>query len=410
MMQVAIETMLNQKIGLDANSIGSRTIARAIERRCAACGLSDRAAYLYRVQTSPQELEALIESVVVPETWFFRDKEPFVYLSKYVTTRSKATAPVLRVLSAPCSTGEEPYSIAMTLFDAGLTAKQFAIDALDISQQALLKAKQGIYSVRAFRGGDGLKTKQRYFQEVTNGFEVRSFVRDTVTFKQANVLTPGLLAQGKYDVIFCRNLLIYLDREARDRLIQALDRALVPAGLLFVGAAETMQIPPQYTAVPHKAAFAYRKASSNVTPANPLAPSTARKLNNVIAATAPTTLALNQPHAASELDRAKECANRGQLNEAAQHCEAYVRQHRTDANAYLLLGEIYQGLNQLDPAEQAYQKAIYLNPHGFEALIHLSLLKEQKGDFSGSDLLRQRVQRLLATQNNSLERDSGNGK
>lgn len=405
--------MLKQKIGLDANSIGSRTIARAVERRSVACGLSDRAAYWERVQTSPQELVALIESVVVPETWFFRDKEPFVYLSHYVTTeRSKATAPILRVLSVPCSTGEEPYSIAMTLFDAGLTAKQFSIDAMDISQQALLKAKQAIYSRRAFRGGDGLNTKQRYFQEVTNGFEVRSFVRDTVTFKQANVLDPGLLAQGKYHVIFCRNLLIYLDPDARDRLLQSLDRALAPAGLLIVGAAETMQIPTQhYTAVPHRSAFAYRKAShSDVMPVNPVAPSASPNYNNVVAATAPTTLNSKPQIAASDLERAKDYANRGQLIEAAQHCEAYVRQHRTDANAYLLLGEIYQGLDRLDPAEQAYQKAIYLNPQGFEALVHLSLLKEQKGDFSASYLLRQRLQRLITTQSNSFQRDSGDGK
>ena len=409
-MQVAIETMLKQKIGLDANSIGSRTIARAVERRCVACGLSDRAAYLNRVQTSPQELEALIESVVVPETWFFRDKEPFVYLSQYVTTRTRAT-PILRVLSAPCSTGEEPYSIAMTLLDAGLTVQQFSIDAFDISQQALSKGKQAIYSKRAFRGGDGLSTKKQYFQEVVNGFEVRSFVRDTVNFKQANVLEPGLLAQGKYNVIFCRNLLIYLDREARDRLIQSLDRALVPSGLLFVGAAETMQIPTQnYTAVPHGSAFAYRKASSDLKPVTTIAPSTTRQTNKVVATTALVANARTQIATISDLDRAKEYANRGQLSEAAQYCEAYVRQHRTDASAYLLLGEIYQGLDRLDTAEQAYQKAIYLNPQGFEALVHLSLLKEQKGDLLGSDLLRQRVQRLLATQNNSFERDSGSRK
>lgn len=409
MTQLAIETLLKQKIGLEASSIGG-TVARAIERRCAACGLRDRAAYWNHLQTSPQELEALIESVVVPETWFFRDKEPFVYLQQYVTTeRLKATMPkVLRVLSVPCSTGEEPYSIAMTLFEAGLSAAQFAIDAMDISQQALLKAKQAIYSKRSFRGGDGLETKKRYFQEVTNGYEVRSFVRDTIAFKQANILDPGLLAPSRYHVIFCRNLLIYLDRNARDRALQALDRALAPAGLLFVGAAETMQISTQnYTAVPHASAFAYCKASRPAATASaPVAPKTSLALNKPFLALPER----RQQSATSDLDRAKECANRGQLLEAAQYCEAYVDRHRTDANAYLLLGEIYQGLDRLDRAEQAYQKAIYLNPHSFEALVHLSLLKEQKGDRFGSDLLKRRVQRLVAMQANSLNRTASDEK
>lgn len=82
MVQAAIETILRQKIGLDASSIGSRTIALAVEKRRLACGLSDLTSYLYRLQTKEQELEELIETVVVPETWFFRDKEPFVYLSQ----------------------------------------------------------------------------------------------------------------------------------------------------------------------------------------------------------------------------------------------------------------------------------------------------------------------------------------
>ncbi len=78
MVQAAIEALLRHKIGLDANSIGSRTIARAVEQRQIACGLPDRAAYLHHLQTVAKELEELIETVVVPETSFFRDTEPFV--------------------------------------------------------------------------------------------------------------------------------------------------------------------------------------------------------------------------------------------------------------------------------------------------------------------------------------------
>lgn len=404
MVQATIEAILRQKIGLDANSIGSRTIARAVEKRRLACGLPDQASYLHRLQTSAQELEDLIETVVVPETWFFRDQEPFVYLSKYVTTEwLKVNSRILRILSVPCSTGEEPLSIAMTLLDAGLTSKQFSIDAVDISKRALLKAKQAVYSERCFRGG-GIQAKPRYFTPVAGGYEVRPFLRDTVKFIQGNILQPGFLTTGKYDVIFCRNLLIYLDYAARLQVVEALDRALAPSGLFFVGAAETTQITAKHlTFVRHPFAFAYRKENRTESNIKPL-------IAQLATTSTPETKSSlkeqpSQPirsSTTSKLEIAKQLADRGQLNEAATLCESYVSTNRTNAQAYILLGEVYQGLDRLELAEQSYQKAIYLNPHTIEALIHLALLKEQRGDGAGSEILRQRVQRLLTIENQNV--------
>ena len=406
MVQAAIEAMLRQKIGLDANSIGSRTIARAVEQRRVACGLRDHSSYFQHLQTSAQELEELIETVVVPETWFFRDKEPFVYLSQYVTSQwLKANFSILRVLSVPCSTGEEPYSIAMTLLDSGLTPNQFCIDAVDISKRALLKAKQALYSKRAFRGSD-IGAKLRYFEQVADSYQVRPIVRDTVKFIQENLLKPGFLAEGKYQIIFCRNLLIYLDHAAREQVIQALDRALAPSGLFFVGAAETAQITAKkYTSIRHPFAFAYCKENQvpNVKPLV-IAP---RAIINTPDFKPPTF----QPPptiraASSQLEIAKQLADRGQLIEAAKLCESYLSANRTHAEAYILLGEIYQGLDRIEQAEQSFSKAIYLNPHAMDALIGLALLKEQRGDRAGAEILRQRIQRLLRIQNRGLNNGS----
>lgn len=390
MVQDAIESLLRQTIGLDADSIGSRTISHAVEHRRTNCGLPDRATYFLHLQTSPQELENLIETVVVPETWFFRDREPFVYLSQFVPQwRIAHPKRVLRVLSAPCSTGEEPYSIAITLLNTGLTPAQFHIDAVDISKRALLKATQGVYRKSSFRGGN-LPEQSRYFQPVANGQEIRPFVRDTVTFRLGNLLNSGLLSQEAYHVIFCRNLLIYLDRDSRNRLIQTLDHALAPSGLLFVGAPETSQVTAQhFEPIRHPFAFGYQKQTRIVerplsiahpTPEIPVSPS---------APSAPI----------SDLETAKQLADRGQLTLAIVACQSYLRRHPTDAQAYVLLGEIHQGLNHSEQAEQAFQKAIYLNPNAYEAMTHLALLKEQKGDRAGATLLKQRIQRLLNTQN-----------
>ncbi len=386
MAQDAIETLLRQRIGLDADSIGSRTITHAVEQRRLSCGLPDRAAYFLHLQTSPQELETLIETVVVPETWFFRDREPFVYLSQFVTQwRVAYPKRVLQVLSAPCSTGEEPYSIAITLLNTGLTSAQFHIDAVDISKRALLKATQGIYRKTSFRGG-GLPEQSRYFQPIANGQEIRPFVRDTTTFRQGNLLAPGLLSQEAYHVIFCRNLLIYLDRDSRNQLIQTLDHALAPSGLLFVGAPETSQVTAQHFAsIRHPFAFGYQKQTRAVDRPLPIAHPVLK-----------TPIPLSAP--SLELGTAKQLADQGHLTQAIAACQSYLKAHPTDAQAYVLLGEILQGLNHSEQAERAFQKAIYLNPNAYEAMTHLALLKEQKGDRAGAALLKQRIQRLLNTQ------------
>lgn len=381
MAQTTIETMLRQKIGLDASSIGSNAIAYAIEQRRSQCGLPDLQDYCDRLKHSPEEFNALIETVVVPETWFFRDREPFSYLKQWIKTEWKPNT-TLRVLSAPCSTGEEAYSIAITLLESGLAAEQFHIDALDISQVALGKAKNAIYSKRSFRGGTAIDPA--YFEAIGDRYQVRSHIRKTVQFVSANLLESNL-SQQHYHVVFCRNLLIYLDQTARSHVMRLLDRALITPGLLFLGSAETSQIlHHHYQAIAHPAAFVYRKIEPIPVLSPPL------KIPVIKPFPKPTpTLSL------SKLEQAKQFLDRGQLLEAAKLCEAHLLLDRTDANAYLLLGKIYQELDRPEQAEQAFQKATYLNPKFYAALIELALLKEQQGDFATATILKARVQRLL---------------
>ncbi|MBD2027023.1 protein-glutamate O-methyltransferase CheR [Leptolyngbya sp. FACHB-711] len=472
MVQNTIEALLRQKLGLDANSVGSRIIERAVEQRQIACQLPDRVAYLALVQSSPQELNQLIEAVVVPETWFFRDREPFQYLRQFVQEKYvkekyenvqfgvKSIDPdaVLHILSVPCSTGEEPYSIAMTLLDSGLTPAQFRIDAVDVSQQALIKARAGIYRKKSFRGG-AIQNLEHYFQVRPEGFaegyEVRPIVRESVNFIQGNVLEPRFLLGKQYHAIFCRNLLIYLDEAARHQVIESLDRALLPLGLLFLGSAETGQMANRnYQSIDHPFAFAYQKVflpnlqttsgttfrttsrtalDADAAPPNATAaallkrkestkanysklrlsspwlkqtavqsPAQSRDSGNSSSAPKSTLAKLNpvnprpafvQPFPAP-LETARQLADRGQLTQAAQLCESYVRANSAQPIAYLLLGEIYQGLNQPKQAERCFQKAIYLNPNAYEALVHLALLKEQQGNWVEAQRLKRRAQRL----------------
>src|SRR5580765_8903571 len=145
-----IEKMLREKMGLNAASIGSGSIQRVIRLRMKGLGISDATAYRELLTRSRAEWNELVEAVVVTETWFFRDPEAF----SVVVEAARAAAPgtTLRVLTIPCSSGEEPYSLAIALRDADVPAERVRIDAVDISSRALARAKSGTYSKNSFRG------------------------------------------------------------------------------------------------------------------------------------------------------------------------------------------------------------------------------------------------------------------
>ncbi|MBD5656911.1 MAG: methyltransferase, partial [Candidatus Eremiobacteraeota bacterium] len=145
---------LKQTMGLDVAAIGRSTIEHAVRRRMAARSLEDVGAYERCLHSSERELQALIEAAVVPETWFFRDAEAFAEMARAVEVFSLRVDPgvTIRLLSLPCSTGEEPYSMAMTLLQSGFSVSRFRIDAIDISEQVLVRAEAAVYGKNSFRG------------------------------------------------------------------------------------------------------------------------------------------------------------------------------------------------------------------------------------------------------------------
>ncbi len=400
MTEAKIEALLKDKIGLAANTIGSYKIAKAVEKRKLACNFPDSQTYLQRLQISKDELEELIELVVIPETWFFRDRKPFTFLEHYIRSEwwTNRNNNVLRLLSIPCSSGEEPYSIAMLLLNSGLTPDKFRIDAVDISKKALLRATNAVYNKNSFRGED-MPERERYFQQTADGYELSKFVRNTVNFIHGNLLEPFFLANKKYNIVFCRNLLIYFDSSTCSQAIDILERILTPKGLLFVGSAETGRIPTnRFVSVRYPFSFAYQKVADqatdvvvDITDKFSVIKEVSPKTDNI-----PSISTTQIPN----LQILRKLADEGRLDEAASWCKTYLDQQPTSAQAYLLLGEVYQAKGDNEQAEQCYQKAIYLEPNYYEALIHLTLLKEHRGDRVGAAVLHQRIQRLNKNQDN----------
>lgn len=420
MNQQKIEDLLKRKIGLAAGSIGSNTIARVIHRRMEACRIGEIEAYFNLLQTSPEELEQLIEAAIVSETWFFRDRGPFVFLSQYLSSewRLKNRGKILRVLSVPCATGEEPYSIAIALMEAGLTCKHFTIDAVDISQKSLQKARKGIYRQNSFRGMEQDYLKRYFTQIGENEYLLSDAVIRAVNFWQGNLLDPYfLIDKAAYDIIFCRNVLIYFDRAAIETTNLVLDRLLEPEGLLFVGHAETGQISSsRFESIRYSFAFAFRKRqqedrSKKHTEAarlNPTAPKAIEAKKLLVTeqfgeqksaqlrdiSPQPPTATPNSQSNFPDLGVARRLADLGELEAATTLCETYLSQNRVSVEAYVLLGQVHQAAGKKEQAEQYFQRAIYLEPNCYEALIHLALLKESRGDIAGGAIIRRRIERL----------------
>jgi chemotaxis protein methyltransferase WspC len=408
-----IEALLQQTIGLDAVSIGPSAIEYAVRTRISACQLSDLSAYWAYLQQSGTELQELIDVVVVPETWFFRDREALAAMARAVLDdgrRGRAPGPC-RLLSLPCSSGEEPYSMAIALLEVGVAPDRFLIDAFDVSSRAVAAARQAIYGKNAFRGGD-LSFRDRYFDAVADGFRPIEAVRRQVRFAQGNMLDPALLpGAGLYDIIFCRNVLIYFARATQEQAFRVLLGLLAPGGLLFVGPAEA-GLPPRTDFVSAKLpmAFAFRKMAVGATDATvrpvkrtlPSVSAARRPASPPIApaqrpAAVPPTHQAGRPAAAtrqSGIATAQSLADQGHLVEAALHCEDYLRSHGPAPEAFYLLGLIRDATGNHREATDFYRKALYLDPNHGDALIHLALLLERQGDPEGAKALNERSRRL----------------
>ncbi|MBI5758057.1 MAG: hypothetical protein HZA46_06020 [Planctomycetales bacterium] len=235
--------LLTRRMGLNPESVGLKLIQHAVDEHMDDLGLNDATDYVQRLRGS-QEFDELIERVVVPETWFFRDLEPFRCLQHFVRKqwRPQRVGERLRVLNIPSSTGEEPYSVAITLLDLGLTAEQFVIDGVDISRTNIQMARQGSFTGNSFREKIDitLQPVNGFFHSQDDRLILKDHVRSLVHFTRANLASPEfLLDANPYHIIFCRNLLIYLTPEAREQALEHFRRLLEPDGFMYFGHAES---------------------------------------------------------------------------------------------------------------------------------------------------------------------------
>lgn len=248
-------TFLRTQTGRDFSYYKRATILRRIGRRMQVNGIDDLPSYLTFMRTHPGEAGALLQDFFISVTNFFRDRTAFEVLERNIPKlfEGKHSGDFVRVWVAACATGEEAYSIAMLLAEYARTIDSppaIQVFATDLDEAAIQKARDGIYP-EAIVADVSDERLRRFFIRVHQGYRVRRELRETVLFAAHDLLKDSPFSN--LDLVTCRNLLIYLDREAQQRAIDLFHFALVPGGRLFLGTSEQVnEESPQFTPIDKK--------------------------------------------------------------------------------------------------------------------------------------------------------------
>ena len=404
--------------GISTGIIGTHSLRRAIQQRQLLTGLLDWQAYHHWLLASQEEQQCLLELVVVPETWFFRDRHPYHYLRSHVAQRIRAglSGRPLRLLSSPCASGEEPYSMAMTLVEEGICRDDFHIDAIDICRHSIGRAQKAVYGKNSFRGVTDSE-KQRYFRSSSEGMELDPSIRDLVRFSCFNLVSFLADTTTIYDVIFCRNLLIYLQESVCERLLASLAAVLRPAGLLIVGSAETAMVPTSlFTPIRESFVFGFLRHDAPPGPQDS-APLRSRlplgRLPTVSAAgSGPCRVASAATPSSHRGGFPGPWPGHGSGQEAAllpqqenssdaAAAEGQLQRYRQDLQkdpacdvTYLRLGQWLRQHDRHEEAMDCLRRCLYLRPDCREAIELMIQLTQQLGLLERSNHYRQRLERL----------------
>jgi chemotaxis protein methyltransferase CheR len=214
-----------------------------VARRIGVAGLSELVQLLKGAQSQALAIE-VVEAMMTNESFFFRDKLPFEHFRDTIIPRmlaARAAQRRIRIWCAAASTGQEPYSLAMSLkeLSAQLSGWRVDIVATDLSTEVLEKAKAGIYSQFEVQRGLPIQLLIKYFTQVGETWQIAPEIRAMVQFRSLNLLGE-FAALGMFDVVFCRNVLIYFDHETKVNVLDRLALAVERDGYLVLGAAETV--------------------------------------------------------------------------------------------------------------------------------------------------------------------------
>ena len=386
-----LRELLASRIGFDSDVLGSTFLSSIVSRCQAQAGMSNVGEFVRAAAEGGEWWHLLLDTVVVSETWFFRDAPMFSELVERVrasveTFDSRAT----RIFSCPCATGEEPFSVAMALSAAGIAPKAFTIEAADVSPRLIRTAQQGFFSARSFR-----EVKDRdlnpYFDPQNDHGRLRLAApyREMVQFRILNLAAAPQLPM--FDIILCRNLLIYLHDGARRSVMETLQNSLAPGGVLFVGHAEaSIALECGLRPAGDPRAFGFVRPDRLQPAARPERKGLPPLVRDHVVRPIETS---SGRRAVPTLQEIRNLGDRGAVAEAIRACRQYLHCSPDSVDGHFLLGVLLSAQGDKGSAESALRRALYLDPNHPAALEHLAFSEDAKGDSKSAIRLRARIRR-----------------
>lgn len=402
---------IHQHSGIYLEEQKSDSLRISLITRATRFGFDALADYFDMLVADDEEFKELMNLVTINETSFFRFPAQFEALRTQIIPQimegKSEYDRQFRVWSAGCSTGEEPYSIAMTLLDSGLEPFGYKLDVLgtDVSTNALLKAKTGVYPARGLLSVPH-SAATRFFEPIAHGHRVVDRVRKLTTFQYHNLIKEPypLALMGNWDVIFCRNVTIYFRLESTRRVVDNYYESLNPGGYLFIGHSETLtSISDRFEPVEVGGVFLYRKplpkrhhAFSDAAPKRETtAAASARRRDQkapLRRTPAPRLVEAPVAHAPAEASPGPESEIESLLRTAREASEdghtavvleAAARVLDLDSNnphAFLLTAFAHADSGQMESAIAECQRALAIEPLLPAARYVLGIIYQQQGD------------------------------
>ena len=261
----ALAKMIQARSGIALDASKLYLLESRLEPIMRRNGCADLNALASRIRTASDALAGeIVDAMTTNETLFFRDDKPFRHFREVVLPALHAARPAgqrLRVWSAACSSGQELYSLAITLAEARpiIGTRQFELLGTDISPTQVARARSGTYTHFEIQRGLPVQMLVKHFDRSDAGWQIKAPLRDAASFRNWNLLDdPAPL--GRFDVVFCRNVLIYFDQPTKARVLSGIARQMAPDGVLYMGGSETvLGLNTPFQGTPGEPAFRLKK-------------------------------------------------------------------------------------------------------------------------------------------------------
>jgi len=384
-----------RQTGLDAELLDREWFESLMNERLRIHGLvPSLTSYRDLLASDSDELQKLVNEVTVPETWFFRYPASFELLIAHLRELREQLSPIpqLRMLSIACATGEEPVSMVMAAVQANWPLEKISVDAVDREPRHLARAQENRFSSYSVR--EALPTwAERWIRREGDHVGVAAEILSCIEWKIADVTSPEMPFAANYHVIFCRNLLVYLNRLARLDLVSKLSNLLTDGGYLFAGHADAVELlRERFEPQAKHGAFAYRTIVSEFQVRDePLA----RLPKSSEVEPRLTSDPVRQPGGKTQQihpNESLEDAIGVNLPHALEICESLLPS--ADPQMFALMGSILLALNQCSEARVALRKSIYLDSANADALLQLAMVEERLGELSQAENYRRRAASL----------------